>query len=168
MRPTPPRRLLRLPVLALLLLLGACGAMGVPDTPPKVRLVGLAPGGGGLFEQALFLDLRITNPNRQDLRFDGLTFNLAVNDQPLADGVSNQSVTVPGLGEETLRVKANASTLQLARQLFRLPDNQTFRYALDGEVYVAGAALDYTLPYESEGEVDLMRDILPRDTAPAR
>lgn len=160
--------LVLLPVLILGLLLGACASMGVPTTPPSVRLIGLQPGGGGLFEQALLLDLRVTNPNRQEIRFDGMTFNLTVNGKHLADGVSNKAVTVPALGEAVLQVKASASTLSLARQMFALADQDTLSYAIAGQVFVAGPTLDHTVPYETSGEVDLMGAFRPRHGGTAR
>jgi len=157
----PALRPLTLLALLLALALGACAALGVPTKAPSVRLVDLAPGGGGLFEQALFLDLRLTNPNREAITFDGMTFNLSVNGRPLAEGVSNQTVTVPGLGEAMTRVKASASTLHLARQLFSLPEEETLAYTIDGEVYLAGTALDLPLSYETSGEIDVMGTFRP-------
>jgi LEA14-like dessication related protein len=146
--------------------LAACAAGGLPDRPPEIHLVGLRPGGGGLFEQAVLLDLRVVNPNRQDIHFDGLTFNLRVNNQHLADGVSNQPVTVPGRGETRLRVTANADTLALVQQLLSLVERRRLDYAISGDVYIDSGIADHVVAYRSAGAIDPMGAATPETAAP--
>lgn len=145
----------RLATLLLAAFLAGCAAVTPPREPPEVYLINLVPGGPtGLFEQTLLTTVRVVNPNPTDIDFEGMTFNLYVNDRRLASGVTNEAVHIPALGESIVNVTARTDPLTLARQLFGLADQQRLAYRLTGQIYIQGL-VDLTVPYETAGSLNL-------------
>ena len=84
----------------------------------------------------MLVELRIINPNNVDLPLDGLAFELEVNDNLLAEGYSNEAVTVPRLGEARIPVRASTSLLDLVQQFVTLSQSDHLSYRLKGRAYV--------------------------------
>jgi len=101
-----------LAIIAMLVVLTGCAALD-KTAPPQITLSDIRMLEGGLFEQRFQVDLRIRNPNDFDLPIDGLTFALELNGSDFADGVSDQRVTVPRLGEAVVPVTASTTLLQM-------------------------------------------------------
>lgn len=135
------------------LLLNACAHLPGSVQEPRVHLVGLQLQSAELFEQRYRLKLRIQNPNDFALKIRGLDFQVDLNDQQFAEGVSNQAVEVPAFGEAMMEVEVSSSIWSLARQLRDLSENQAehMRYRLHGRVALAGRAA--TVGFESTGEL---------------
>lgn len=147
---------------ALLVVFVLFGCASVEDAmPPTVQLSNLKVGAPGLLSQELLLELRIGNPNDFDLPVNGLTFQLDVNDRRLADGLSNQSVTVPRLGYATVPVMANADTLAIVRQLMDLGKRERITYRLHGIAYVGRLGRNTPLSYDRTGELTLLPESRP-------
>lgn len=126
---------------AILALSGCRTPLLEPLEPPDVSLVSLAPEDGGPFEQRVRVVLRLTNPNNEDLEFEGLRFQLELNERPFTRGVSNESVTVPRLGEATVEVIATTTLIDWVRQIGALTDQRDldFPYALEGRLFLANS-----------------------------
>jgi len=123
--------------------------------PPEVHMADLRPAGGGLFEQQFVVELRVVNPNDFPIDVQGMTFDLALNGQPFAKGLTNQSVTVPRLGEARVPVAASTNVLDLARQLLGLAGSGDLSYRISGVAYLAkGLGVD-AVPYEQAGSLGL-------------
>ena len=147
----------------LLLIAGAlagCAALPSGFETPTITISGLDLANAGLFEQQLNLTLRIQNPNPDELRIDGIAFDLEVNDQPFAKGVGNQAVTVPRFGSAFMPVEAVSSLGGLIRQFGMLVQNDKpgFRYRIKGRLSFTGST---SLPFERRGELDFSA-IAPR------
>lgn len=143
-----------LAVTALLVVLTGCAALDETE-PPRVTLSDIRMLEGGLFEQRFQVDLRIRNPNDFDLAIDGLTFALELNGSDFADGVSDQRVTVPRLGEAVVAVTASTTVLHMVQQALRLGERADLEYRLSGDVFLAGLARR-TVPYERSGRLQLL------------
>jgi LEA14-like dessication related protein len=139
-----------------LLALGACAQVGEAE-PPQVRLTDLRLLPGGLLEQRFQVDLRLANPNDFDLALDGLTFELALNDRPFAEGVTNESVTIPRLGEATVRVVASTTLMDMVQQALTLGERDDLSYRIEGVVYLRGG-LRRKVPYARSGKMQLLPD----------
>ncbi|MFO0774054.1 MAG: LEA type 2 family protein [Nitrospiraceae bacterium] len=144
----------RLCVLVLVGALAGCAGVGVPREAPEVYLIEVsqAKEAGGMLEQRLQIDLRVRNPNDQDLVINGMDFFLDVNGTRLARGLSNQTVTVPRLGEATMSVTASTGIMDVIRQLGALTKTQDFNYAVKGNVHV-GDGMRARLPFETSGKL---------------
>tara|TARA_R110002072_G_scaffold58955_2_gene149880 strand:- start:4124 stop:4660 length:537 start_codon:yes stop_codon:yes gene_type:complete len=146
-------------VLGLFLALFGCATVEEAK-PPSIQLSNLRLGNGGLLNQELLIEIRIGNPNDFDLPLTGLTFELEVNGQPFADGLSNATVTVPRLGYATVPVNGNTNILSIFRQLMFLGKSDRITYRLHGTAYVGRLGLNQSVPYERKGELSL-QDALP-------
>ena len=94
--------------------LGGCAGLRLGMQKPEVTVANIRLLDGNLFEQRFVLTLRITNPNRVEIPIEGLSFDLDLNEQPFAKGVSNRALVVPRLGEATT-LSALASQLILPK-----------------------------------------------------
>ena len=120
-----------------------------PDNvlPPSISLTNLQLGSTGLLSQELKLDIKIGNPNDFEIPLTGLSFNLEVNGQPFADGLSNETVTVPRLSYGTMRVTGNASTIGLIMQLMTIGRRDKIDYRLYGVAHVGRLGIKDTVPF---------------------
>lgn len=129
-----------------------------PDNvqPPSIDLANLSLGSTGLLSQELKLDIKIGNPNDFAIPLTGLAFKLEVNGRPFADGLSNNSVTVPRLGYATMQVTGNTNTLSLIRQLMTLGNSDRIDYRLFGTAYGGRLGQSDAMPFDRKGSLSLL------------
>lgn len=133
--------------------LAGCAALPSGFEMPTITISSFDVANAGLFEQQMNLKLRIQNPNPDELRIDGIAFDLEVNDHSFAKGVGNQVVTVPRFGSAFMAVEAVSSLGGLIRQFGMLMqgDKPGFRYRITGRLSVTGGM---NIPFERRGEFD--------------
>lgn len=125
--------------------------------PPEINVINILPlQSEGILEQRVRIDLRIINPNNFNLHISGASFQLDINDSRFARGVSNQSVTVPRLGEAKTSVVVTTTVMDLFRQVMALDRRQNPNYAIKGKLYLGGAHIR-ALPFSHSAE--LVRDM---------
>ena len=130
-------------------LLGGC----VQYQPVDVFVIGLTPIESSPLEQRIKVDLRIQNPNDTTFEATGMQIRLDTNGARLARGVSDAAFTIPRLGETTTSIVATTSVFDLAKQLVVMSGKQSFRYVLEGDVYVTGGGpLARSVTFSSSGE----------------
>jgi len=129
--------------------------------PPDVHLTDVAPVGGGLFEQRIRLTFRFTNPNAFDLAVDGFSFQLDMNGEPLAHGVSAAGMTLPALSESLVDAEASTTTLGLLHQLKRLSERRELSYDLSGRVHLSNADVPW-LAFERHASLGPSTPATPR------
>lgn len=135
-------------------LLAAC-ATGTDVIPPTVQLSNLRVVSAGPMNQQLSIEIRIGNPNDFAIPLNGLSFDLDVNGEPFAEGLSDESVTVPRLGYATVSAKATTNTLNLIRQLMALGSSDRIAYRLHGRAYIGGVTGNTRYPFDRRGELAL-------------
>ncbi|NQV19987.1 MAG: LEA type 2 family protein [Rhodospirillales bacterium] len=146
---------LKLLMLPLVFLLGACATSTQDAAPPTIQLTNLRLGALGLLSQEFLLDIRVGNPNDFALPMDGLTFRLEVNGKYLAEGFSDQRVDVPRLGYATVAVTGTTDTLSVVRQLLSLGQSDTLDYSLSGIAYFGRLGVRRSVPYTRTGSISL-------------
>lgn len=139
-------------LLAAVLAVFGCVTADTDIEPPEVFIVNLEPLDGTVFEQQLSVDLRVRNANDFPLTITGMDFELDVNGNRLTRALSNETVTVPRLGEATLTVTASTTLVDLLRQIAALQESQGFRYELRGRIYLRGAPLS-KMSFERSAEL---------------
>ncbi|MHA6495329.1 LEA/WHy family protein [Pseudomonas borbori] len=120
----------------LLLGLSACSSFG-PRDPLHIDLVGLEPLPGEGLEMRFAVKLRIQNPNDDAISYNGVALQLAINDQPLANGVSAQRGQVPRFGEALISVPVTISAYSVMRQAWGVAGYQEkdgLQYHLRGKL----------------------------------
>ena len=144
------------PILAVVLVLGACTAVRKPLAPPQVSITDLHLVGLTLLEQRYALTLRVQNPNPVSFPITGMAFRLNLNGAEFARGVNAESVTIPAYGEELLDVVV---TSNLAGAIGELNahggPSDRLRYELVGHVSVSG--LPGRVRFSYEGEIGAAR-----------
>jgi len=121
--------------------------------PPEINVINILPlQSEGILEQRVRVDLRILNPNNFDLPISGVSFQLDINDLRFARGVSNQSVTVPRLGEAKTSVVVTTTVMDLFWQVLALDRHQNPSYAIKGKMYL-GSTHIHTVPFSHSAEL---------------
>jgi LEA14-like dessication related protein len=105
-----------------------------------------------LFEQVFDMELRVMNPSDKELVINGLVFDLEVNGQPFARGVSNQGFTVGPFASHVLQVEAITTLANLLRQIVQAQKGEFsgFTYRLKGHFYSHSSTL--RIPFDESGE----------------
>lgn len=158
-----------LPKLAGFLLLFVAGCATVDDVrQPTVSLVDLAIGRPGLLNQELVLTLRVGNPNDFAIPLEGLALTLEVNGRDLAEGLSDEQVSLPRLGYAEVTVQATASTLSILRELISLGEKEQIDYRISGTAYVGTPFGRRAVPYERNGALSILPPRRDRPDRPPR
>lgn len=139
-------------LLLMLAFLAGCASLAGLREKPTVTLAGIDVVEIGLFEQRFALRLRVQNPNDVELPINGLSFDVALNGQAFAHGVSDAAVTVPRYGEATLNVQATSSLGSVWRQLREMEKGgrEKLTYRVSGTLALAGLG---RVPFEHQGDI---------------
>lgn len=136
------------------LLSSACIFPGVGRSieSPIVSIVRIGDLEPGVFEQRFRVDLRIRNPNEEDLELDGIDVKIDLNGNRLTRALTGERIVVPRLGETEVSLTATTTPFDWVRQL-RSPEGaaEGLGYQLTGRVLLGGLAV--WLPFESSGEL---------------
>ncbi len=145
-------RLISLPLA--LILFGGCAGVPAYSDPPRVSLTDLKPLGMTLFEQRYLLRLRIQNPNPAELPIRGMNYEVYLNGEKFAYGVSSQAVTVPAFGEKVVEVEVISTLLDIVEQIRGWkPGQQKLTWRISGGLKIEN--LPGSVPFDYEGQLDL-------------
>jgi LEA14-like dessication related protein len=155
-----------LSILVLLSVLAGCAFVPEHVEPPSVHVADISLIGATLFEQQYKLSLRIQNPNDFDLPIEALSYEVELNDQPFAKGVSKQGVTVPSFGSALLDVEGISTISDLLRQIGRLEKGEMkgLRYRLKGKLTLQGSLRKIPFDYRGEIGAGILSPPSPRGT----
>ena len=129
----------------------ACAALSMQE-PLSVTIADLKPIEVGVLEQRYALKVRLLNPNDTEIAFDGVVFDLEINDTPFAKGVSNQSSVIPRFGEALIDVQAVSGLQNILRQINELlkGERTSITYRIKGRLHGAGFG---STRFDSSGEI---------------
>lgn len=120
-------------VLLAFVLVSGCATLTPSYETPEVQLtkIELLPSRG--FEQRFLIGLRLVNPNRFELKLNGLSYSLTLQGHKIVSGVSSDMSPVAAYGEADISVEAGISLISGLRFFNELISNpsQTFNYELD-------------------------------------
>lgn len=124
---------------------------------PRVYLTNLQLQQAGLFAQTFLLYLRVDNPNDTAISLNGIDVSISLNGHSLAQGLSNQLVSIPRFGSAAIKVQATTTLISLVQQVLSLQNKSKLTYEIAGRLY-----LDRTLgfnrssfPFQEEGVLDM-------------
>lgn len=142
-------------IASVLLLNSGCARAPTHVDSPRVTLAGIWLVGVNLLEQRYQIQLRIQNPNPFNLAIAGMEYDLEINDQVFARGVSNRHVTIARYSMELVSVEAVSTLTDVMRQLDLRDQHMqnTLRYRIKGTLNLRNRATD--LPFEYRGEITL-------------
>ncbi len=143
-----------LSVLVVLLFVPAgCATLFWAGEKPSVEIVSVIPKEMRLLEQTFQMELRIQNPSETDLDINGMAFEVEINGQPFAKGVSNKSVKVERLSTKVVQVEAYTGLTSILRQLSEARKgsySSGFTYRLKGSLYAGSPSI--RIPFDETGE----------------
>ncbi len=122
---------------------------------PKVNLETIQLVKLGLSEQVYRLRLNIKNPNSFPLPIQSINYQLFINNQEFAKGLSNKPVTIPSLGEGYLETDITSNLADVIEgwsQWFSLA-KRTLNYRITGDIGVTSFAIPF--PFQYADKVDL-------------
>jgi len=140
-------------VLFCVTLISGCASLFWMGEKPRVDIVNIIPKEMRLMEQTFLMELRIQNPTERDLNITGLAFDLEINGQPFAKGVSNQRLKVERLSTRIVQVEAYTGLTSILRQFAGARKgsySSGFKYRLKGSVYSGSPS--FRIPFDETGE----------------
>ncbi|EKF75841.1 hypothetical protein A11A3_00065 [Alcanivorax hongdengensis A-11-3] len=140
--------------LGITLLLGACQTLSGLESP-EVSVSRIQLSSISLFEQQWDLTLRASNPNDRELTLKSLDYEIYLNDEKFARGLTDKSVTLPAMGDALVTTHITTSLLGSLQKLQSLQKNpgQPLQYRLEGKARVAGVPIP--LSFDKQGEIAL-------------
>jgi LEA14-like dessication related protein len=138
-------------ILVCALLASACAVWG-PREPLNVTIADLKPLEIGVLEQRYAMKVRLLNPNDTEIAFDGVVFDLQINDMSFAKGVSDQRSVIPRFGEALIEVQVVSGLQNILRQVNDLlkGDRTAVTYRIKGRLHLDGGI--GSVPFDSRGE----------------
>ncbi len=133
--------------------ISGCASLFWMGEKPRVDIVNIIPKEMRLMEQTFLMELRIQNPTETDLNITGIAFELEVNGQPFAKGVSNQKLKVERLSTRIVEVEAYTGLTSILRQFAGAREgsySSGFKYRLKGSVYSGSPS--FRIPFDETGE----------------
>lgn len=105
-----PIRLLTVSLLLLMLPAG-CATLSPGFEEPSLQVNSIRLKNSHSLAPEFEISLRVTNPNRDDLSIDGMTYTLNLAGNKVVSGAANDLPTIPGYGEAEVKIMATLSLL---------------------------------------------------------
>ena len=144
-------------LVALLALLMLSGCATTQLTAPKLTVVDVSMISADIFSQQFRLRLHVVNPNSRELPIKGIEYELFLQGDIFAEGVSNQPFVVPAMGEAEFETILSTNFMSsIGRLLSKLnkSDGNKVHYAFVGKVLLSKGFLR-KIPFSEQGMVEL-------------
>ena len=105
-----PIRLLTISLLLLMLPAG-CATLSPGFEEPSLQVNSIRLKNSHSLAPEFEISLRVTNPNRDDLSIDGMTYTLNLAGNQVVSGAANDLPTIPGYGEAEVKIRVTLSLL---------------------------------------------------------
>jgi LEA14-like dessication related protein len=127
-------------IAVLVLGLSGCSLLVPKFERPTLSVVGVQLLKSDLWHQELRVRMRVQNPNDRSLPVAGIIYQLDVEGQELAHGMSGDSFVVPALGEAEFDMSVSAN---MANLLFKLLNHSTTQveYRIYGKISLSAGLL---------------------------
>lgn len=122
---------------------------------PKITVSNIQLAGFSIFEQKFDVTLRMQNPNDFALPITGMDYELFVEDNAVASGVSDRNINVPAFGEQMVTVSVVGNFLNSLTQLQRWQKSggTELSYRLKGRLKMADVPVK--IPFDYVGKFEL-------------
>lgn len=142
-----------------LLLMSGCANL-IDFEEPNVELVGIEALPSEGMEPRFQVTLRIVNPNKSAMTIDGVYYQLSLRDKDFMTGATSTSTTVPGYGENTLKLQASIGVmkmLSLMGDFIRNPDNPKLDYQFKAKINVRELMVPLHITKQGDISTDLLQ-----------
>ena len=140
--------------LSFVLLLSSCAGLDTKPEQFKINISSIQILESTLMEQRYQVKLRIMNRSQDSLTIDGMSFDIELNDEDFASGVSNEPFTLSPLSETIVSVSVTSTIFSLIRQFNAMKDRKSspLNYELSGTIYISSL---FGIPFKEKGEINL-------------
>jgi LEA14-like dessication related protein len=136
------------------LLAAACSSMLPKLEAPRLSVVAVEFGPGGMQQQQVRLTLHALNPNDRAIVIRSIDCKLEIEGSAFAQGATVDSFSLPAKGETNFDVNVvanfNSALIALAGSL----GHSSVGYRVYGEVHLKGSLL-HSIPFDQKGRVKL-------------
>lgn len=134
--------------------LGGC-ALAPKLEAPRLTIVNVSMTSADMFNQQFRVRLHVQNPNDRDLPVNGIDYELFLEGDSFAEGVSNQAFVIPALGETEFDLPVRTNFVSsLGRLVSRLQGRKEVNYVIEGTV-LTDIGIFNKVPFRESGSVDL-------------
>lgn len=142
-------------VCAVVFACAGCSAFAPKLEQPRLSLVSIGMMSADIFNQQFRVRMHVQNPNDRDIPVKGLDYELFLEGDSFAEGVSNNAFVIPALGETEfdLTVRTNFVS-SIGRLVSRLNGRSQVNYVLEGKV-ITDIGMFSKIPFRESGSVDL-------------
>ncbi len=142
---------------ALLALSLLTGCVSSQFEAPKLSVVNVGMVSADIFSQQFRIRLHVQNPNSRELPIKGIEYELFLQGDSFAEGMSNQPFVVPALGEAEFDTVISTNFMSsVGRLLSKLnsSDGNQVQYAFVGKVHLTKGMVR-KIPFSEQGMVEL-------------
>ena len=141
--------------LALVLLVCISGCSASKLQAPDLTLVSIGMMSADIFNQQFRVRLHVQNPNDREIPVNGLDYELFLEGDSFAEGVSEKPFVLPALGETEFDLVIRTNFVSsIGRLVSRLNGRKTVNYVLEGKV-LTDIGMFNKIPFKETGTVDL-------------
>jgi LEA14-like dessication related protein len=146
---------LRAALVAVVICLAACSAFAPKLEAPTLKLLRVSMTSADIFSQQFVVRMHVQNPNDRDIPVKGLDYELFLEGDSFAEGVSNKPFVIPALGETEFDLPIQTNFVSsLGRLVSRLQGRKQVQYTLEGKV-LTDIGMFNKIPFRESGSVDL-------------
>jgi LEA14-like dessication related protein len=108
-----------------------------------------------IFNQQFLVRLHVQNPNDRELAVKGIDYELFLEGDSFAEGISNKAFVIPALGETEFELPVRTNFVSsLGRLVSRLQGRKQVQYVIEGKV-LTDIGMFSKIPFRESGSVDL-------------
>jgi LEA14-like dessication related protein len=108
---------------SLLMVLTGCAVLSPGFEEPSLQVNSIKLKNSNSLASQFEIALRVTNPNRDDLSIDGMTYTLSLAGNEIVSGAANDLPTIPAYGEAEVKIMATLNFLGGLKLLNDLANN---------------------------------------------
>ena len=146
--------ILAIAALCLAILTSGCISLGSLE-PPELTLVQAIPVETTVFETTLGVQLRIANPNPDEITFEGASFKLTLDGRKVGRGMTPETVTIDRFGTAVVDITFHVSNATVLLRLKEILESKSVSYGVSGKLYVKMGAGTRKLKVQNQGQIDL-------------
>jgi LEA14-like dessication related protein len=142
-------------LLIIVSVLTACANMPLQPLTPKVSLTDFRVMKFDLTEQNYKLKLSLNNPNPFPLPLIGMDYKLLLNDKEFTQGSTNQPLTIPALGEQTIEINVISNLMKIIGEWHDISSvlNRQLNYRILGSMNIVDST--FKIPFEYRGDIPI-------------
>lgn len=155
MNPTLHKALLMLILAMAIVLTNGCATplLQKPQAP-IVKVISVRPLNFSFVEQRLAFKLQVSNPNSYDLPIQRLEFIASLDKEKIANGETQEAVTLPANGSTTMQIEVKAGVNKLVSQLQNMLSANSLSLDYDIKGWVKLANWPSKIPFDVEGVLE--------------